>query len=56
MKEAGATVLLRELGAQFTPEWLQEEVLVESIFRAMLAISAGQGIYIRSDRKEIPVE
>jgi|HubBroStandDraft_2_1064218.scaffolds.fasta_scaffold1276449_1 hypothetical protein len=39
MKEAGAEILLRELGLQFAPDWLQEEFLVESIFLTMLALA-----------------
>lgn len=48
MKEAGAAILLRELGLQFTPDWLEEEFLVESIFLTMLALAP--------ERRSIPSE
>ena len=38
MKEAGARILTRELGAQFTPDWLEEEAVAETIFRSMHAL------------------
>lgn len=38
MKKVAARMLRDELGAQFTPDWLDEEQLVEKIFLSMLAL------------------
>ena len=37
MKKAGATIILRELGAQFTPDWFDGEEIASRVFDAMLA-------------------
>jgi hypothetical protein len=40
MKRIGALILFNEFGAQFIPDHIEEEVIVESIFIAMLSAAS----------------
>lgn len=48
MKEAGALILHKKLGFQFTPDDFREEDVVEAMFLAMLSVYLPEGRSIDS--------